>query len=422
MSITASCPSPICRVFDETFVTVFTPADAEEVRQVVAWAASSEQPLELVAGGSKRGLGRPMQVEHTLSLKRLSGILDYQPAELVLTALPATPMAEIEAALAAHRQMLAFEPPDWRHLLGSEDATPTLGGVLACNISGSRRLQAGAARDHFLGYHGVNGFGEAYKSGAKVVKNVTGYDLTKLMAGSFGTLTAMTEVTVKVLPRPETCATLLVFGLEADEAVRLLSDALNTPHEVTGAGYLPPEVAARSTVAASAHSVLALRVEGPEPSVRQRLEALRLHVAGSGETGTLNADATVTLWREIGEARVFSADAAVIWRLSVPPTAAGDLVAMFRAMLQAEFLLDWGGGLIWLALENAGADGGAALIRRAIAGKGGHASLIRAPETLRGGQAAYETLSGGLEALTARIKDSFDPKRVLNPGRLYPGL
>jgi glycolate oxidase FAD binding subunit len=362
-----------------------------------------------------------MQVDHTLSLKRLSGIIDYQPAELVLTALPATPMAEIEAALAANRQMLAFEPPDWRHLQGSENETPTLGGVLACNISGSRRLQAGAARDHFLGYHGVNGFGEAYKSGAKVVKNVTGYDLTKLMAGSFGTLTAMTEVTVKVLPRPETCATLLVFGLEPDEAVRLLSDALNTPHEVTGAGYLPPEVAARSTVAA-AQSVLALRVEGPEPSVRQRLEALRLHVAGSGETGMLDAEATVTLWREIGEARPFSADAAVIWRLSVPPTAAGDLVAMFRAMLQAEFLLDWGGGLIWLALETAGADGGAAIIRRAIAGKGGHASLIRAPETLRGGQAAYETLTGGLEALTARIKDSFDPKRVLNPGRLYPGM
>src|SRR5207344_1724084 len=214
------------------------PASLVELRDAVAGALAAEEPVEIVGGGSKRALGRPLQTPHTLDLSRLAGIRDYAPSELVLTAGAATPLAEIERALDEAGQMLAFEPPDWRGLFGTEDASPTLGGVLACNLSGPRRIKAGAARDHFLGFRGVSGRGEVFKAGGKVVKNVTGYDLCKLMAGSFGTLAALEEVTVKVLPRPEALSTVMLWGLDALTAVRTLNRALASPHEVSGAVYL----------------------------------------------------------------------------------------------------------------------------------------------------------------------------------------
>jgi len=194
-------------------MTRFAPASLEELREAVATALAAEEPVEVIAGGSKRGLGRPLQTAHTLDLSLLSGIREYAASELVLTAGAGTPIDEIERALAEQGQMLAFEPPDWRGLLGSEAAEPTLGGVLACNLSGPRRIKAGAARDHFLGFRAVSGRAEIFKAGGKVVKNVTGYDLCKLMAGSYGTLAALEEVTVKVLPRPEAVVTVLFAGI-----------------------------------------------------------------------------------------------------------------------------------------------------------------------------------------------------------------
>src|SRR5919108_6603122 len=191
-----------------------TPTDIDELREAVADALAAEEPLEIVGGGSKRGLGRPVQAAHTLDLSQLSGIRDYAPSELVLTAGAATPLAEIERVLTEHGQMLAFEPPGWCGLLGVEEAAPTLGGVLACNLSGPRRIKAGAARDHFLGFRGVSGRGEAFKAGGRVVKNVTGYDLCKLIAGSYGTLAVMTEVTLKTLPCAETEASVLLLDLD----------------------------------------------------------------------------------------------------------------------------------------------------------------------------------------------------------------
>src|ERR1700739_4177923 len=207
-------------------MTRFAPADLTELRDQIAGALAAEEPLELVGGGSKRGLGRPAQAAHQLDLTRLAGIRDYQPSELVLTAGAGTPLGEIESALEEAHQMLAFEPPDWRDLLGSgeqDGAGPTLGGVLACNLSGPRRVKAGAARDHFLGFRAVSGRGEIFKAGGKVVKNVTGYDLCKLIAGSYGTLAALEEVTIKVLPRPETECSVLLDRLDPDAATRAMA-------------------------------------------------------------------------------------------------------------------------------------------------------------------------------------------------------
>src|SRR5690348_9729520 len=251
----------------------FLPADLDELREVVAEALAAEEPLEVVGGGSKRGLGRPLQTAHTLDLSRLTGIRDYAPSELVLTAGAAAPLAEIERVLAEQGQMLAFEPPGWGGLLGVEDAAPTLGGVLACNLSGPRRIKAGAARDHFLGFRAVSGRGEVFKAGGKVVKNVTGYDLPKLMAGSYGTLAALEEVTVKVLPQPETVATVLFAGVMSEAADRLMNAALGSPHEVSGAAYLPPGTAMPLALAVRPGTV-ALRIEGPAPSVAFRRDSL----------------------------------------------------------------------------------------------------------------------------------------------------
>src|SRR6184192_1658157 len=254
-------------------MVTFVPSDLGELRDAVAEALAAEEPVEVVGGGSKRGLGRPLQAAHTLDLSRMSQIRDYAPSELVLTAGAATPLADIERALAEHGQMLAFEPPGWGGLLGVEDAAPTLGGVLACNLSGPRRVKAGAARDHFLGFRAVSGRGEIFKAGGKVVKNVTGYDLPKLLAGSYGTLAALEEVTIKVLPQAETVATVLFAGLAPEAAGRLMSAALGSPHEVSGAAYLPAGTAMPLALPVRPGTV-ALRIEGPAPSVAFRRDSL----------------------------------------------------------------------------------------------------------------------------------------------------
>src|SRR5579885_1885735 len=235
----------------ERGLTEFLPGDEGELRDIVAAAAGERQPLEVIGAGSKRALGRPLQLPHSLFLSRCSGIGAYEPSELVLTAKAATPLALLEAALGENNQMLAFEPPAWGRLLDGADSGgagggQTVGGILACNLSGPRRFKAGAARDHFLGFRAVSGRGEVFKAGGKVVKNVTGYDLCKLMAGSYGTLAVLSEVTVKVLPRPEKTRTVLIFGPDAERAVAAMTAALAAPHEVSGAAYLPAGLARRS--------------------------------------------------------------------------------------------------------------------------------------------------------------------------------
>jgi len=397
-------------------MTRFTPTNLDELRDAVADALAAEEPLELVGGGSKRGLGRPLQLPHTLDLSRLAGVREYQPNELVLTAGAATPLDEIERLLHEHGQMLAFEPPDWRDLLGAGETRPTLGGVLACNLAGPRRIKAGAARDHFLGFRGVSGRGEIFKAGGKVVKNVTGYDLCKLLAGSYGTLAALEEVTIKVLPRPEAVATVLVGDLAPAESVRLMAAALGSPHEVSGAAYLPAGAALPLALPVR-RGLVALRVEGPEPSVAFRRDSLVRELAASGTAETLGDDESIALWRAVGAAAplVGLGDRAV-WRISVAPSRGAELAERIARALDAVWFLDWGGGLIWLATPAEG-DAGAAMIRGSIAG-GGHATLIRGSPGLRRDIPVFEPQPPALAALARRVKDGFDPRHILNPGRM----
>ncbi len=397
-------------------MTVFQPADVQELQELVARAAAETASLEIVAGGSKRRLGRPTQTDHTLDLARLNGIIDYDPPELVLTAQAATPMAAIATHLAASQQMFAFEPPDWRGLLGG-GGEPTLGGVIACNMSGPRRVRAGAARDHFLGFAAVNGWGDAWKSGGRVVKNVTGYDLCKLQAGAYGTLSILTELSVRIMPRPETSCSLLLHGLADAEAVAAMAEALNTPHEVSAAAHLPALVSRRAGLEGAA---TLLRLEGPAPSVAFRSAALRVMFGQGSHVEEADSE---RLWAAIaGVSPLLPPAGRCVWRLCSTPSEAPELLRAIAAQCPgAEAFYDWGGGLVWLSLAEQ-PDADAAVVRAALRRAGGHATLVVAPDPVRAAVPVFEPEAGPLAALSERVRAGFDPQRILNPGRLREGL
>jgi len=394
---------------------ILKPRNAADVEAAVGWALAEAKTLEIVGNGSKRGIGRAAQWDLSLDLSGLSGVTLYEPQELVLSAKAGTPLAEIETLLAANNQELAFEPIDYGPLFGAPGGGGTIGGTLAANLSGPRRIKAGAARDHFLGFAAVSGRAESFKSGGRVVKNVTGYDLCKLMAGSWGTLAAMTDVTVKVLPRAETEATLLVLALDDAKATQAMSAAMNSPNDVSGAAHLPAPVARRVT--GTDRAVTALRIEGVAPSVTHRMHSLEVLLKSFGALATLDEATSRPFWRSVRDAMPFAGDERVIWRISTAPSRGHEIAA---AIGEGEYFYDWAGGLIWLALGSLH-DGGAARVRSALAGDG-HATLIRAPAGLRASVAVFEPQTQGLAALTRRVKESFDPKGVLGPGRMYAGV
>ncbi len=396
------------------------PNTAAEAGEMIAWAAAGTVPLSVVGRGTKAGLGNVTQSEHTLDLSLLSGITLYEPEELILQAKAGTPIAEIEAAVAEKNQMLAFEPPDLGPLLGAAPNTGSIGGTLACNLSGSRRFKAGAARDHFLSASAYSGRGELFNTGGRVVKNVTGYDLCKVLAGSYGTLAVMTDVTVKVLPAPEKARTVLVCGLDDDGGLHAMTQGLLSALEVSGAAHIPATLTSRSTVdyvARCSSAVTALRIEGPARSVEDRCAALRKILSAYGKTEELHSRNSTTFWKEIGDAHPFENESRAIWRISVAPQAGARAGALIRTVANAECYYDWGGGLMWAAVPPEG-DIGAKAVRNAVAQVGGgHATLIRAPEDLRGETAAFQPQSAAMAALHERIKSAFDPKGILNPGR-----
>jgi glycolate oxidase FAD binding subunit len=407
----------------------FKPGTPEQVLEAVRWAMAEEKSLDVAGSRSKTALGRPAETDNRLDVAAISGIVLYEPEELVLTARAGTSMAEIEAALAERNQQLAFEPGDLGPLLGiaggAGNVSGTLGGIVACNLAGPRRIKVGAARDHLLGFHAVSGRGEGFKSGGRVVKNVTGFDLSKLITGSFGTLAVMTEVSVRALPVAEKTRTVLVFGCADEAAVRAMTAALQTPYEVSGAAHLPAAVAVTSGVAAvsaAGGAVTAIRVEGPGPSVEFRCGALRDLVAPFGEAAELHSANSRAFWREVRDVAYFvGAGERQVWRLSVPPAAGARVAAEVLAAIEGHVFYDWGGGLVWLALAPS-PDADHEAVRRALSATGGHATLIRAENAVRARVPVFQPQPGPLAALTRRVKQGFDPKGVLNPGRMYEGV
>jgi glycolate oxidase FAD binding subunit len=399
-------------------MTTFTPTTSADVLTAVQWALAEDAPLEIVGHGSKRGIGRPLQCEHTLDLSKLTGVTLYEPAELVLSAKAGTPLAEIEKLLADNGQRLDFEPMDYGPLLGEAPGRGTIGGTLAANLAGPRRLKAGAARDHILGINAVSGRGEAFKSGGRVVKNVTGYDLSKVMAGSWGTLGVLTDVTFKVLPAAETETTLVIRGLLDDNATAAMSIAMGSSAEVSSAAHLPERMAGRVLEGRlGGDPATLLRVEGFGPSVAYRLGQLRQLLGDAGPIEEVTEDASRTLWRDVRDIRPF-ADGSdkPIWRISMPPAHAHHMVLALRMQAAADAFYDWQGGLVWLRMEG---DPEEALLRALIRKfGGGHATLVRAAPAWRASVPVFEPQPAALAALSARLKAEFDPKAILNPGRM----
>ena len=402
------------------------PRDTNEVGQAIQWALAGGKALEIVGRGGKRAIGRAAQWDATLDLSALSGVTLYEPEELVLSAKAGTPLAEIETLVAASRQELAFEPMDYGPVLGVAPGTGTIGGTIAANLSGPRRIKAGAARDHFLGVTAVSGRGETFKSGGRVVKNVTGYDLCKLIAGSWGTLAAMTDVTIKTLPRAETEETVLMLRLDDASSGKAMMVATGSFADVSAAAHLPPAAASRIAETATAGgAVTAFRLEGVAPSVVQRKGVLQTVLAPFGSLGVLGVAASRSLWRAVRDLTPFAASGPVgqrdLWRLSTAPTRGSELGRALTEQADAELLYDWAGGLLWAALPPA-ADAHAPLVRAAVAAVGGHATLIRAPAAVRAAVEVFTPEEHALAALTKRVRESFDPSRVLNPGRMWAGV
>jgi glycolate dehydrogenase FAD-binding subunit len=400
---------------------VLKPRDAKEVEDAVRWALGNDKALEVTGQGTKRLIGRPSQTDLTLDLSGLSGVTLYEPEELVLAAKAGTPLAEVEALLEQNNQELGFEPIDYGPLLGRDAGQGTIGGVIAANLSGPRRIKAGAARDHFLGVTAVTGRAETIKSGGRVVKNVTGYDMCKALAGSWGTLAAMTEVTIKVLPKAETEATVIVTGLDDPQAAQALAAAMGSACDVSAAAHLPDHVVSWFDGLPRPEAATAMRLEGFAPSVRHRKETLIALMKPFGSVVMLEEKDSRALWRSVRQVKPFAADVArarPLWRISTAPSKGHQLALLITPA--AQMFYDWAGGLVWVAMPFPD-EPDAASIRGAVAGLGGHAMLVRAPAAVRAAVDVFEPQEPGLAALSKRVKDGFDPKGVLNPGRMWAG-
>lgn len=394
---------------------ILKPTTRKDVADVIRWASSERTALELVGGGTKRNLGAAApggEAHPVLDLSAVSGVTKYEPEELVVTLLPGTRLTDLEKILQSKGQQLGFEPPDLGPLYGFRAGGATVGGIVACNLSGPRRPRAGAARDHVLGLACVSGRGETFKCGGRVVKNVTGYDLCKVLTGSYGTLAALTEITLKVVPAPEHTGTLILRGLEDGAAISAMTAAMNSTAEISAAAHVPGY--------SKNAPMTALRLEGPAPSIKHRLKILKsLDAVPSTDEDYYEDEQSVAFWAGIRDVAPFVNEPGhLLWRLSVPPAAGARVTADISARTAARWYYDWAGGLIWLSLADDNEDGGCSIVRDAVARHGGHATLIRGPEALRSRIPVFQPQGPLIGRVTKQIKDAFDPLNILNPGRM----
>jgi glycolate oxidase FAD binding subunit len=402
--------------------------DAKDVEQVVRAALASEQPLEIIGHGGKRQIGQPMATNALLDLSALNAVTAYEPNELIITVQAGAPLADVQSLIDSRNQQFAFEPVNTRQLLGTPDIG-TIGGMIGAGLAGPRRIKAGGARDHLLGAHAVSGFGDSFKAGGRVVKNVTGYDLCKLLAGSWGTLAVMTEVTLKVMPRPESERTLMLHGLDDIAANRAMTAALGSPFDVSAAAHLPNSalraaVHGLAELGLSRQAVTLLRLEGITASAVHRAAALAAILAPFGAAEILEDAASAVVWSSVRDVQPFAAGGSLgawpVWRIVCPPASGGALGEQLARDTGGDVIYDWGGGLIWAALPPK-PDAQAALVRQRVDAVGGHATLIRASEQVRHDVDVFHPQQSGLAALGERVRHSFDPKNILNRGRLTRG-
>ena len=389
------------------------PSSEEEIADIVRKANADSNTIEIVGGGTRLGLGNPVQADMQLSTSKVSGITIYEPGALTIVAKAGTPLSEIEKTLAKEGQHLPFEPVDYCALMGSK-GNSTIGGVVACGISGPKRYQAGACRDSLIGVRFINGTGDIIKNGGRVMKNVTGYDLVKLLCGSFGTLGILSEVSFKVLPLAETTTTIVVDDLSSADAVSALAKAGTSPFDPTGLAHLPA-----SKDQPSAQTLI--RLEGFANQLEYRATQMSDLLKSFGKVHRLDEKEHLKIWQDVKECRRFAGKSGSVWRVSVKPGDAPGFLG--RLDEQLDCFLDWSGGLIWIfadddALKEKG--GSSAItdnLRQALAGIGGHVTVVRASDK-DDIVSAFQPQAAGVAAISAAIKQQFDPATILNPGRM----
>jgi glycolate oxidase FAD binding subunit len=403
----------------------YSPSSEEELAGLVRQAADQKLPIEVCGNRTKRAIGRPMQVATRLSTTQMRGVTLYEPSEMVLSAKSGTPVSEIEALLGENQQELAFEPSRWDRIVASKSEEPvTIGGVVACNISGARRILRGSVRDHLIGVRAVNGLGNAIKSGGRVMKNVTGYDIARGIAGSFGTLAVLSEVTFKVVPKAEETRSLILLNQPDEGAIQAMCKAMGSPYEVSGTVHIPSNFVERLSnpdIAKLGRSVTALRLENFSVALDRRISALHDMLKPFGPIYELDDERSQSFWQDIGNLTFLTGSDKPLWRITTAPDRAPKLVSALRGRLECEAAYEWSGGLIWLEVSPA-TDAGATMLRRIITEFQADAMLVRGNQSTRAAVDVFQPLPEAHMALIKGLKEAFDPYRIFNPGRIYAGI
>ena len=410
------------QTFQDFNQSVLTPTTREEIAEIIQSSYKKGIPLEINGLNTKKRIGRNFQAEKTLNLSKYSGIIEYKPEELYIKVKAGTPIEKIVEELDKNNQQLAFEPVDFGYLFSGKSNCGTIGGVVSCNFAGPRRFKVGSARDHLLGFQGVNGKGEIIKSGGTVVKNVTGYDLCKLLSGSFGTLTVLTELSVKVLPKPETSKTLIINNPHVKKSLEYLNKSLSSSIDPSGGVFYPDPFEKYFTFndLTQKGAITGIRVEGPANSVDHRINRLSKELdLLDNEFSVLNVDQSNIFWHKTKNLEVFSSSKKNLLRVVLPMS---ETLSFLHKLKNVDFnyFLDWGGSLIWLELGHISLNI-LNKIRDFTKEHKGYLTLIKVEEDMKASADIF-TIDPIKYKISEKIKKSFDPKRIFNPGKMYTGI
>ena len=400
-----------------------SPESEQQALELIQWAVAENRTIAIRGKNTKQGFGFQVEADCSVSMEKLAGILEYHPEELVMSALPGTPLEQVRQELNHHHQHLAFEPLALNRMYQVKDEG-TIGGVFSGNLAGPRRFKAGSARDHILGLRAINGHAEIWKSGGKVIKNVSGYDMSKLIAGSWGTLSVITEVIFKVLPAPATSMSLAVWGLPTEQGMALLTDIISTPFETSGLAYLPePALAAieQSEMSFPGESLALMRLEGTKLSVSERLRALKQRLPDNYISSVLDQAESVSVWSWIRDVAPLHDTQRTpgILRVSIPPASVAGLTRFIDQLGGCIWYLDAAGSWLWVGICLTAEEDKLNAIRQEVSGIGGSTTLYRAPATMKKNTGIYSFADESVKRLNEKIKDSFDPGNIFNPGKLY---
>ncbi|MBI04692.1 MAG: 2-hydroxy-acid oxidase [Pelagibacteraceae bacterium] len=403
-------------------VEKFEPDNESDIQQIIKYCYKKNLPIEIVGDQTKQNIGKKLQCAKTLKMSKYSGVIDYKPEELYITVKAGTPLKIIKDLLKKNNQHLAFEPINFSEIFENNSNEGTIGGTLSCNFSGARRFKVGSARDHILGFKGFNGKGEKIKSGGTVVKNVTGYDLSKLITGSFGTLITLTEITLKVLPLDPDSKTIIISGLPLEHGIAIMGSAISSPNDPSGAVFYPENF--RNSFVFNdltyTGSITAIRVEGSKTSTKQRIENLIDELSlKDKKLAVLDSTQSEIFWEETRSLKVFSKKKSNILRAIVPPSETLNLINRMK-IFHPNYFIDWGGSLIWIELDYLSSQK-IDQLRQRILEANGYITVIKLKENIKSSSEIF-TIDPIKFKISQNIKKSFDPKRIFNPGKMYTGI